>query len=421
MSKQKRSGGRELRNRLLNMHPLMEYLADEECYYLQRPRRGERLAVIGCGMIGMEHIQVTHLVGEAYIYGLCDTDPRSVATAKKVCTDTAPGGEEPVVFSSPEEAAADPQVDAFIICTPNYSHREVLEKILPSGKPILLEKPMATTVEDAAAILAAARSYSSFIQIGLQYRYKSIYVLARREALENASIGPLRKISIVEHRIPFLDKKGQWNKFSRYSGGTLVEKCCHYFDLFNLFAGMDPAGGKVRPVRVYASGDQSVNYDSFEFQGERADIVDNAYAVVEYSNGTRACLDLCMFAPLFYEEMVLCGDEGRLKVSEKEDGIEELSNTMEIHRGEEYPSVFAVPRYPRHIEEKGGHHGSKFFEHRTFLNRMRGGESPSATVEEGFWSIVVGVAAQESLKTGQPVEVATLLQQRLGSTDMSEL
>ncbi len=261
---------------------------------------------------------------------------------------------------------------------------------------------MATTVEDAREILQISKEYKPVIQIGLQYRYKSIYSLSRKEALEYGSIGEIKNISIMEHRIPFLDKKKQWNKFSEYSGGTLVEKCCHYFDLFNLFA-------RSKPVKVLAKGSQDVNYKAFSYDGRSADIIDNAIVIVEYENGIRATLNLCMFAPLFYEEMVLCGDKGRLKVTEKQDNIEEISNTLEIHRGEESPSLFGVPRYPRHIEEKGGHHGSKFFEHRNFIKRIRGEDSDSATVEEGFWSIVVGAAARQSILENREILVSDLL------------
>lgn len=406
---------KEMSNRTLNLNPRMNYLADDECYYLQRPGKPLRFALIGCGMIGMEHIQVTALEGEAVIHGLVDQNERSLASARQIHRQTHPAGQEPRVYASAAEAAADPAIDALIIATPNYTHRAVLAEVLSAGKPILLEKPMATTLEDAAAIARMAEEYESFIQIGLQYRYKSIYTLARREALESPTLGEVKTISMREHRVPFLDKKKQWNKFSEYSGGTLVEKCCHYFDLFNLFAGMKPGSRTVRPVRVFSSGSQAVNYGEFEYEGRRADIVDNAYTVVEYSNGTRACLDLNMFSPFFYEEMALSGEKGHLKVTEMEDGIQGLTNTMEIHRGEDYPSLYGTPRYPQHIEERGGHHGSKFFEHRNFVRRIRGEQTDSARVEEGFWSIVVGAAAQKSLKEGQPVEISDFLKETPGA------
>ena len=171
---------------------------------------------------------------------------------------------------------------------------------------------MATTIQDAHAIMQIAQGHPAVFQIGLQYRFKPIYVEAIHEALARKTIGDIKTISILEHRFPFLDKVKQWNKFSKYSGGTLVEKCCHYFDLMNLFAG-------ARPVSVFATGSAAVNFFNFEYAGEKSDILDNAFVVVTYANGVRASFNLCMFAPMFYEELVLCGDEGRLKATENED------------------------------------------------------------------------------------------------------
>jgi myo-inositol 2-dehydrogenase/D-chiro-inositol 1-dehydrogenase len=96
-------------------------------------------------------------------------------------------------------------------------------------------------------------------------------------------------VNITEHRVPFLDKVKQWNKFSKFSGGTLVEKCCHYFDLLNMFS-------QSRPVSVFATGSQAVNFLEFEYNGEKSDILDNAIVSVVYENGVRASFNLCMFA-----------------------------------------------------------------------------------------------------------------------------
>ena len=157
------------------------------------------------------------------------------------------------VYATLEEACNEPAIDGILIATPNYTHIDVLRVAVKSGKHILLEKPMATTLADAAEMVGIARDYKAVLQVGLQYRYKPVYVEAAHEALSRKSLGDIKTITILEHRMPFLDKVGQWNKFSKFSGGTLVEKCCHYFDLFNLFA-------QSRPTRVYATGSQAVNF-----------------------------------------------------------------------------------------------------------------------------------------------------------------
>ena len=69
-------------------------------------------------------------------------------------------------------------MDGLIIATPNYTHLEVLRVALESGKHILLEKPMATTVDDADEIVQLARHYPAILQVGLQYRFKPIIVEA---------------------------------------------------------------------------------------------------------------------------------------------------------------------------------------------------------------------------------------------------
>ena len=161
-------------------------------------------------------------------------------------------------------ACHDPAVDGLIIATPNYTHLDVVREAIKSGKHILLEKPMATTPADAYNIIRLAADYRAVFQVGLQYRYKANYAEAIYEALVRKAVGNIKMINIYEHRFPFLDKVNQWNKFSKYSGGTLVEKCCHYFDLMNLFA-------QSRPVTVFATGSMAVNFVEFEYNGQKSD------------------------------------------------------------------------------------------------------------------------------------------------------
>lgn len=109
-----------------------------------------------------------------------------------------------------------------------------------------------------------------------------------------------------------------WNRFNVNTGGTLTEKCCHFFDLMHRIAGAGAgdgagAGGAPTRTRVLASGGQDVNHlgeahDDGRGGGVRgSDILDNAYVVVETTptappapgaggGATRCVLDLCMFA-----------------------------------------------------------------------------------------------------------------------------
>jgi len=285
------------------------------------------------------------------------------------------------------------------------TYGQIVKEAVKSGKHILLEKPMATTLQDALQITQIAKNYSAIFQIGLQYRYKAIYAEAIHEALERKTLGDIKTISILEHRVPFLDKVKQWNKFSKYSGGTLVEKCCHYFDLLNLFA-------QSKPSHVYATGSMAVNFIDFEYNNEKSDIIDNACVTVVYENGIRTTFNLCMFSPMFYEEIVICGDEGRLKAYENRDflPVKRSNNYLEIMCGEGKPSRITTPTYHTEIEESG-HNGATYYEHIYFIDNIEGKKTTTATVDEGFWSVVVGAAAEESIKTGQVVYIDQFLKE----------
>jgi predicted dehydrogenase len=396
------TGGKEFKPKAVTLDPRFSYLNKKDRYLISDNGPKYKFNVIGCGLNGNEHIHVTMLEGRATIHGIFDENPGSIELAKKTFAEFDPE-QELIIYDSLQAACNDPAVNALIITTPNYTHLDILREAIKSGKHIFLEKPMASTIGDANQILQLANEYPGIIQIGLQYRYKPMYVEAIHEVFERESIGKIKLINIIEHRLPFLDKVNQWNKFSKYSGGTLVEKCCHYFDLMNMFAGSSP-------VSVYSSGGMAVNFKDFEYAGEKSDIIDNAFVSVVYENDIRGNFNLCMFAPMFYEEISLCGDEGYLKAYEKEDflPVPRPKTYLEILRGEKHPSRFCNPCYPPYIEESG-HTGATFIEHSYFIDNIEGKPTNTATVEEGFWSVVVGEAAEQSIKTGQIVTIADLL------------
>lgn len=380
----------------------ISYLADSDRHLFSDEENKHNLLVIGTGMIGREHIRITFLEGRATVRGLYDSNSRSLRQAENLIAQIAPGLAINT-YDSLEAACSDPEIDGILICTPNHTHLEVLKIAVRSGKPILLEKPMATKLADAREILNMAGEHGSFIQVGLQYRYKAIYQEVYGHLFHRRSIGNLKLMNITEHRIPFLDKVNQWNKFAEYSGGTLVEKCCHYFDLFNLFS-------QSKPRVVSAIGDLAVNYKDFSYGGNESDVIDNAFVTVEYENGIKACFSLCMFSPMFHEEIVLCGDEGRMRAFETEDFLpgEKLKTGFELKTSNGQPGLNAVPHHPTIIEESG-HSGATFYEHYDFIERIEGRTTRSATVEEGFWSVLVGMAAEQSVREGRKVFVDELL------------
>ena len=191
-------------------------------------------------------------------------------------------------------------------------------------------------------------------------------------------------------------KVGDWNRFNRNTGGTLVEKCCHFFDLMRLVARADP-------VRVFASGGQDVNHLDEEYDGERPDILDNAYVIVDFANGVRGCLDLCMFAEGSRNEQELgaVGALGKVEAFVPE-GVVRVGNRSTREVRDVDASIDDRVRY------EGFHHGASYLELAAFAAAVRNGDPPAVTVDDGYWSVATGIAAHRSIEQGRSVLLAEL-------------
>jgi predicted dehydrogenase len=249
---------------------------------------------------------------------------------------------------------------------------------------------MCTTVEDCKAVVRAAQERKAITWVGLEYRYMPS-ISRFLTALHDGEIGKLKMLAIREHRFPFLVKVDNWNRFSRNTGGTLVEKCCHFFDLMNLAIG-------AKPSRVYASGGQDVNHLDEVYNGERSDILDNAYVIVDYENGVRAMLDLSMFAEgsRNEQEITAVGDTGKLEAAVPGDG--------NLYVGQRSTrEVTPLPISEEAVQHVGFHHGASFIETRRFCDAIRGIGPVEVDTNAGLWSVVIGAAAHKSIDEGRAV------------------
>lgn len=239
-----------------------------------------RYGIAGTGMMGREHIRnIMHLEG-ATVAALFEPDDTQCALALA----EAPGARRCDSFDA---LARDTGIDCLLIASPNHLHMDQLERVLSHrAVPVLVEKPLYTCTGDAARV-AALVARNPLVWVAMEYRYMPPIAALLSSAQE--ATGGIKMLSIREHRFPFLEKVGDWNRFNRYTGGTLVEKCCHFFDLMRLALGSEP-------VRLIASAGQAVNHLDERYGGEAPDIWDHGYVIVDFASGARAMLELCMFA-----------------------------------------------------------------------------------------------------------------------------
>jgi predicted dehydrogenase len=305
---------------------------------------------------------------------------------------------EVLSFADHRDLLASGACDAVVLASPNMTHVDVLRDILATDLPVLVEKPLGITVEECREIQAMADKRQALVWVGLEYRYMPPVARLIRE-LASGVAGTTHMVSIREHRFPFLTKVDNWNRFRANTGGTLVEKCCHFFDLMTHLAGG-------RPVRVIASGGQSVNHLDEVYDGRPSDILDNAYVIVEYDNGVRGLVELCMFAEATYnqEEISVVGDKGKLEALLPE-------NVVRIGRRDTHfiGDVEIIPVVDESIPYLGHHHGSSYVEHTKFAEAIRNGSGPEVSLADGMLAVAVGVAAHRSIDEARPVTLDEVL------------
>lgn len=355
-----------------------------------------RYGIIGSGMMGLEHIRNINLIEDAEVVAIAEPneEPRDWARFTLEHHGGPRKGGDVAYFQDHRAMLDARELDVVVVATPNFTHRAIADDLLGTSLHILMEKPLCTTLDDCLAVQSAAESHQGTIWMGLEYRYMP--PVTRFVEMAKAGVtGTPHMLSIREHRFPFLKKVGDWNRFNEKTGGTFVEKCCHFFDLMCLIMAD-------RPVRVFGSGGQNVNHKDESYSGRAPNIFDNGYVVVDFENGGRALLDLCMFAEGSHnqEEIALVGDRAKLEVAIPDGHITVSTRTRERDR-------FHVP-VPPEVLDVGQHHGATYYQHKEFKEAIQSGQPPTVTLADGVLSVAIGVAAHRSMESGQAVYMSDL-------------
>lgn len=360
-----------------------------------------KYGIIGVGMMGREHlINLYHLRSQGVAVA-CIADPH--VSSQQLALSLAESFNWSLqVFSGHKQMLDSGLCDVLVVSTPNMTHYEILMDILNYPKPhhVLVEKPLCTTVADCRRVVEAAkRRPDMLVQVGLEYRYMPP-VAKLIDIVKCGKLGQVKTVAIREHRFPFLVKVNNWNRFNYNSGGTLVEKCCHFFDLMRLFVGANP-------VRVMASGAIDVNHKDEIYDGKVPDIIDNAYVIVEFDNGSRGMLDLCMFAEgsRNEQEISVVGDVGKGEAFVPE-SIVRWGTRVGGREG-----VQTLQASDDRIQYDGLHHGSSYLEHLNFFSaiRAKGTQAPAVNLHDGLISVAIGVAGQLSIEKGGFVTIEEVI------------
>ena len=347
-------------------------------------------------MMGMEHIANILALEGARVTAIAD--PHQPSRQDALAALNGPGGHQVAAFRDHRQLLRSGLCNALVLATPNMTHFDLLGDILDTDLHVLVEKPLCTKVEHAQWVMEAqAKRAEGMLWVGMEYRYKPAIARLITEVQEGA-VGDLKMLAVREHRFPFLPKVADWNRFDTNTGGTLVEKSCHHFDLMNHIIGNPP-------VQVYASGSQAVNHLDERYGGRQPDILDNAYVVVDYEGGKRALLDLCMFAEggENQEEVVAVGDQGKVE-ARLPSGVVFIGS-----RDEPWFSPDRLVPDDTRIAYTGGHHGASYIEHLEFIAAIHNGADPQVSAYDGLLAVAMGVAAHRSIDEGRPINLSEVL------------
>ncbi|MBU6401351.1 MAG: Gfo/Idh/MocA family oxidoreductase [Verrucomicrobia bacterium] len=392
-----------------------------------------RIGFAGIGAMGLSHLKAMHVDqgGRAEAVAIGSRNTANIDRAHELAPNAR-------VFAD-DRALIRSDLDGVFISTPNGLHARLALETLRAGRHLFLEKPVGITRAECRQVLAAAAQTDRVVMVGHELRYAPVF--QRIKTLVDAGeIGQPRLVWTREFRGPFQKKSGNWLQDNRWSGGALVDKSCHHFDLMNWWVGS-------RPRRVCAFGGQAGQGEvrSSQFEGQRpkarvglppsafrvrAPVLDHATVSFEYENGMRGTLQLCLFARDFPDEeleMGIVGDRGELrtKIVRPEPAgrpADEPSRSRRLatgfrtvregvgleilqwRRGVSQPGPIVHTIKTGRGDGWGGHAG--FAEiHEAFLRAIRQEERPLTAVADCVDGTLLAIAAEESIRRGGAVEV----------------
>lgn len=327
-----------------------------------------RCALVGLGMIGVEHAAILRALPDAELVVVCDTDPsRREAVGEGVSFTT-----------ELDEALGTPGLDAVYVCTPQHVHRPVVEAALERGLAVFCEKPMAAGLADADAMIAAADRHPGPLVIGHTLRFDPDYI-AVHEAVAAGELGQLVSLS------------ARWNapdyEGRIISGRTTVplEMCIHDLDVLRWLAGdIEAVYAEASPLQVTGPGPDAV-VGTLRFRSGAVGALDHNW-IMAARTGLTSDHRLAVF-----------GTEGCAYV--------ELRDTPAVVFGRNGTRQYNT-KYRTSVN--GVPAGALATEDRHFVGMVRDGRPWPLTLADARAALMAALALDEAARLGRPVALSEI-------------
>ena len=333
-------------------------------------------ALIGCGIWGENHLKAYAGHPQARIAGICDLNEDLLASHAK---------EYDVPFTTTDytELLARDDVTAVGVATPDYLHRQVVLEACKAGKHVLVEKPMATTVEDLQAMIDAADAAGVTLMVDFHNRFNPACVRAK-EAIEAGRLGVPRMASIRLSDTWWVPTQ-MWGWGGQTTVGWFLG--AHSVDLMRWLFDDEV-------VKVYAVSRRTV------LKGMGVDTPDFFQTLIEFSRGGVAFVEnswiLSDTHPTIFDfKMEVQGDKGTVRADLSTHRMVQVFDQA----GAEYPDMAVVVD----VHGRTGGFGIHAIQH--FVDCVVGGSEQVMNAEDGLKNVEVLCALHVSAETGQPVEL----------------
>lgn len=329
-----------------------------------------RVAVIGVGSMGKNHARVYNELPEAELVAVSDANP-AVAQTIGAQFGTA-------AFTDYRELLAQVKPEAVTIAVPTAMHEEVALAALEAGADVLVEKPIAATLEEGQRIIERARELNRKLMVGHIVRFNPA-LQALKQKLQAGELGRIFQI--------FCRRAGPFPARIR-DVGVVVDLAPHDVDIMRFLTGMDPE-------RVYAETEQRIHTDH----------EDLLFGMLRFPEGITGALEINWLTPTKVREVLVLGERGLFRVDDLVQDLYFFENAQA-----------AADNYPALRVLKGVSEGSMVryslqryeplkAELQAFLKAVRGEAPVAVTGEDGLKALRLALALVESGQKHQVVEV----------------
>ena len=321
--------------------------------------REVRVGLAGLGSMGRNHLRV--IASRAGVMLAAVADPFMDTLAAAVAQTGAAG------FAEPMAMMAEADLDAVVIAAPTTAHLPLALAAIERGIAVLVEKPLAPTVDEALQIVAASRATGVPVQVGHVERFNP----AVRELGRLIGEGWLSTVYAITSR-----RAGPFPARIRDVGVT-IDLATHDVDICSWIAGE-------RPIRVHAETAQRIH----------ADHEDLLFGLLHFPSGVVAQLDVDWLTPAKRRQLVVVGEEGMFE-------LDYLTQRLTFTRATDTTNPRLIggyaPTFEGEVTEVPVPTGEPLaLEHDAFLRIVREGGRPEVDAEDGLWAVGIANALLDS-------------------------